>query len=105
MYAAVGYGGLTPNQILLRLIEDYKQEHKIEEDIFEQKQVAKRFVSKKNATVTVKGYSDMVVHLAKCCNPLPGDDIIGYITRGAGFLCTAQTALTSTTRIFRRTGA
>ncbi len=84
MMAAVGYGGLTPNQILLRLIEAYKKENKIEEDFLEQKQVAKKFRPSKNATVTVKGYSDMVVHLAKCCNPLPGDDIIGYITRGRG---------------------
>ena len=73
MFAAVGYGGLTPNQILLRLIEAYKKENKIEENFLEQKQNAKKFRPSKNATVAVKGYADMVVHLARWCNPLPAD--------------------------------
>ena len=50
MFAAVGYGGLTPNQILLRLIEAYKKENKIEENFLEQKQNAKKFRPSKNAT-------------------------------------------------------
>ena len=80
MYAAVGYGGLTTGQILIRLIQAYNREHKIEQKLLLKEQ------KKHNEAggVIVKGYNDLTVRFAKCCNPLPGDAIIGYITRGRG---------------------
>ena len=80
MYAAVGYGGLTTNQILIRLIQAYNREHKIAEKMLQKQQ--KKVV--RNGSVIVKGYDDLTVRFAHCCNPLPGDSIIGYITRGRG---------------------
>ena len=83
MYAAVGYGGLGVNQVLSRLIESYRKENKLEAEIRQNRiHLAKQ--KPNESGVYVKGYSDMVVRLAKCCNPLPGDDIIGFITRGRG---------------------
>ena len=83
MFAAVGYGGLSTGQILSRLIEKYKLAHPAEaadapEHAGEKKQLGG------DSNISVKGYSDMVVRLAKCCNPLPGDPIIGFVTRGRG---------------------
>ncbi len=83
MYAAVGYGGLTTNQILNRLIEKYKLKHKIEENIIHEIADGKKFASGDN-NIFVEGYGDMVAKLAKCCTPIPGDEIIGFITRGRG---------------------
>ena len=80
MYAAVGYGGLTTGQILIRLIQAYNREHKIEQKLLLKEQ------KKHNEAggVIVKGYNDLTVRFAKCCRPVKGDDIIGYITRGRG---------------------
>ena len=81
MYAAVGYGGITTGQILTKLIGEYRKENKIEEAQQSPHIFAKKSVS---SGVIVKGYDDMVVRFAKCCNPVPGDKIVGYITRGRG---------------------
>ncbi len=83
MFAAVGYGGLTINQVLLRLIEKYKVTHQIETKVVPEIIDVKR-KSSGDGNVYVEGYGDMVAKLAKCCNPIPGDDIIGFITRGRG---------------------
>ena len=83
MFAAVGYGGFTTNQILFKLIEKYKQTHKEEVKELPALQTEKKSLGG-DGNISVKGYSDMVVRLARCCNPLPGDDIIGFITRGRG---------------------
>ena len=86
MYAAVGCGGLTTNQILLRLIQHYKYVHKIAEEDSGNSVTVKKQVDHISGTdeVKVKNQSDMVVRFAKCCNPVYGDDIVGYITRGRG---------------------
>ena len=88
LYASVGYGGLTMNQVLMRLIEEYRKEHKIlkAEDVNETEQAHKkpRSILKSKTDVIVKGQEDMLVRFARCCNPVPGDDIVGYITRGRG---------------------
>lgn len=88
LYASVGYGGLTMNQVLMRLIEEYRKEHKIlkAEDVNETEQSHKkpRSILKSKTDVIVKGQEDMLVRFARCCNPVPGDDIVGYITRGRG---------------------
>lgn len=82
MYAAVGYGGITTSQILHRLIEEYRKVNQPESE----KQITHPSKRKTGETsgVTVMGYDDMVIRLAKCCNPVPGDKIVGYITRGRG---------------------
>jgi guanosine-3',5'-bis(diphosphate) 3'-pyrophosphohydrolase len=82
MYAAVGYGGITTGQILSKLIHEYNQKNKVVKD----KQTVSRKTYKTGdaSGVIVKGYDDMLVRFAKCCNPVPGDNIIGYITRGRG---------------------
>ena len=83
MYAAVGYGGLAASQILSRLIELYRKENHISDAVVV-KQPPKGNKSIGHDAVIVRGQPDMVVRLAKCCNPLPGDEIIGYVTRGRG---------------------
>ncbi len=82
MYAAVGYGGITTGQILSRLIDEYRKENKIETEV----QIGPQKMRRPGDTggITVKGYNDMLVRFAKCCNPVPGDKIVGYITRGRG---------------------
>jgi len=82
MYAAVGYGGITTGQILTKLIGEYRKEHKI--DAAMQKVASKPKKATVASGVIVKGYDDMLVRFAKCCNPVPGDKIVGYITRGRG---------------------
>jgi GTP diphosphokinase / guanosine-3',5'-bis(diphosphate) 3'-diphosphatase len=85
MYAAVGYGGITTGQILNKLIVLYKKENpKAKEPANEAEQLQYRKNKAKGDGVTVKGESGMLVRYARCCTPVPGDDIIGYITRGRG---------------------
>ncbi|MBC8531079.1 bifunctional (p)ppGpp synthetase/guanosine-3',5'-bis(diphosphate) 3'-pyrophosphohydrolase [Christensenellaceae bacterium NSJ-53] len=83
IYAAVGYGGLTSNQVLSRLLEYYKKARKME---IKKAKAAENSASRNSASqgVIVKGEHNMLVRFSKCCNPLPGDDIVGYITRGRG---------------------
>lgn len=80
MYASVGYGGITATQVLTKLIGKSKQMGVIAEP-----DIAKRKPSsaKENAVI-VKGNSDLLVRFSGCCSPVPGDDIIGYISRGRG---------------------
>lgn len=88
LYAALGDGAITYQQILSRLKDDIKKDKPLTvEDIRstiqpENKKPARR--SKENHGVRVKGEDDVMVRLARCCNPVPGDPIIGYITRGRG---------------------
>ena len=87
MYANIGFGGISQNKIITRLLEEYKKEH--EEEIIEEKiqeLVTEKARKKKasNSGVIVKGIDNCLVKFSKCCNPVPGDDIIGYITKGRG---------------------
>ena len=89
LYAMVGFGGLSTQQVLNRLIEEYRKSHKAEEaPVIEAKAeeppARKPQPSSSSSGVIVKGESGMLVRLARCCNPLPGDKIIGYTTRGRG---------------------
>ena len=86
MYSALGYGGITTNQILFRLIDEYKKANKqSEEDLAEKETVKQQKIRTVNDKgVKVKGIENLMVRFSKCCNPVPGDDIIGYITRGRG---------------------
>lgn len=86
MYAAVGYNGITASQIANRLTEKWRKqrdsEEAIKEIVSEQKPAAKH--RKKDAGVTVKGVDNLLIRLSKCCNPVPGDEIVGFITKGRG---------------------
>ncbi len=87
--AAVGHGGLKEGQVINRLIEEYEKKHKKEvtdEEILEAVSEAKEkpTVSKSKGGITVKGIHDVAVRFSKCCSPVPGDEIVGFITRGRG---------------------
>ncbi|MBM7561615.1 RelA/SpoT family protein [Fusibacter tunisiensis] len=90
LYNAIGYGGILTNQVVPKLKERYHREQK--EEQLRNKPIPeksddhqKRKRSGKNDTgVVVKGIDDILVRFAKCCSPVPGDDIIGYVTRGRG---------------------
>ena len=87
MYAAIGFGAISPGKIITRLLEEYKKEHeevKIEAKI-EELTAARNTVKKvPKSGVIVKGIDNCLVKFSRCCNPVPGDDIIGYITKGRG---------------------
>lgn len=80
LYASVGYGAYTPNQILLKLIDFYKRENPATPET--------HFVqSGKDGDgrgIVINGNDDLLVRIARCCSPVPGDNIIGYISRGRG---------------------
>ena len=83
LYAAIGYGGITIANCLPKLKEEW-QKLKAEEGKTEQ--LAKVDLSKVHATdgVVVEGFDNTPIKFAKCCSPLPGDPIVGFITRGFG---------------------
>lgn len=82
-YAAIGYGGVQLWKVMPRLKEEYQKKyaHNIEEITVPQAPVKRH---KATSGVVIDGADDMLVKFSNCCNPLPGDDIIGYITRGYG---------------------
>lgn len=84
MYAAIGFGGITAAKIVTRLRDSYNTDHK-QENITEiaAKQGTKR-TNKSNNGIEVRGVDNCLVRLSKCCNPVFGDDIIGFITKGRG---------------------
>ncbi|MCM3786817.1 bifunctional (p)ppGpp synthetase/guanosine-3',5'-bis(diphosphate) 3'-pyrophosphohydrolase [Domibacillus sp. 8LH] len=88
MYAAVGYNGVTALQVANRLTEKLRkqrdQEAALSEVVKEIKTPPNPAAQKKNAGVTVKGIDNLLIRLSRCCNPVPGDDIVGYITKGRG---------------------
>ncbi len=89
LYSSLGYGGLTPNQVITKLKEEFRKTQKLEEPIEEsiERQVerAQERQKKHNSTgVRVKGVENIMIRFSKCCNPVPGDDIVGYITKGRG---------------------
>ena len=81
LYASVGYGGFTTNQILLKLIDFYTKE---EESKNPEKLITRSDVKNSSGGVLIRGYDDFLVRLSHCCNPVPGDEIVGYISRGRG---------------------
>ena len=82
-YAAIGYGGIQIWKIMPRIKEEYqkKYEKKVEEFV-PPKEIPKP--RKASSGVRIEGMDDCLIKFSKCCNPLPGDDIIGFITRGYG---------------------
>ena len=88
MYSSVGFGSITPNKVIARMLEEYRKSHK-EDDLVEKtlEALAKEKANKTKPSqngIIVKGIDNCLVKLSKCCNPVPGDEIIGYITRGRG---------------------
>lgn len=87
MYAAVGFGANSSVKVIARMLQEYRKEHQeedIEQKLEELKKAKQRKVKPSNSGIIVKGIDNCLVKLSKCCNPLPGDEIVGYITKGRG---------------------
>lgn len=87
MYAAIGFGVISASKIISKLLYEYRKEHQeenIEEKIEELANKKKTEPKNPKSGVIVKGIDNCLVKFSKCCNPVPGDEIIGYITRGRG---------------------
>lgn len=87
MDAAVGFGAISAVKIIARMLQEYRKEHEEEdlEEKLEELANQKKPVKKASSNgVVVKGIDNCLVKLSKCCNPVPGDEIIGYITKGRG---------------------
>ena len=87
--AALGHGGLKEGQILNKLQEVYNKDHKAEltdEKVLQAtaEKKEKLHIVKSKGGIVVKGIHDVAVRFSKCCNPIPGDEIVGYVTRGRG---------------------
>ncbi len=86
--AAIGHGGLKEGQVVNRLLEEYEKEHKKEitdEEILEAVDSKDRIrVAKSKSGIVVKGIHDVAVRFSKCCSPIPGDEIVGFVTLGRG---------------------
>ena len=88
--STVGHGGLKEGQVVNRLLEEYMKDHKeviTDETIIERVKEAtkkKAHVTKSKSGIIVKGIDDMAVRFSRCCNPVPGDEIVGFVTRGRG---------------------
>ena len=88
--AAIGHGGLKEGQVVNKMVEEYEKakkkevtDAKIMESMKEAKE-QKLHVTKSKSGIIVKGIDDVAVRFSKCCNPVPGDEIVGFVTRGRG---------------------
>lgn len=97
LYAAVGYGGTTATKVVMRLREEWLKENRDKEKVAELQAVIDKTAANNGKTpenrkqkhsssngIIVKGIDNCLVRLARCCNPVAGDDIIGFITKGRG---------------------
>ena len=87
MYAAVGFGANSAVKVIARMLQEYRKEHQeenVEEKIEELRKQKESRQKPSSSGVVVEGIDNCLVKLSKCCNPLPGDEIIGYITKGRG---------------------
>ncbi len=88
--AAIGHGGLNEGQVVNRLAEEYGKDHRqaiTDEVVLERVAEAtknKVHIAKSKSGIVVKGIDDMAVRFSRCCNPVPGDEIVGFVTRGRG---------------------
>lgn len=87
--ATIGHGGLKESQIVNRMYEEYKKDHIVpltDDDILDSITEAKTLEAPKKSKsgIVVKGLYDVAVHFSKCCSPVPGDEIVGFVTRGRG---------------------
>lgn len=95
LVATIGYGGIMPSQIVPKVKELYEKDHvkksseiKVIDDINKHSIGEQEYTKKRKKSspqgIIVKGVDNILVRFAKCCNPIPGDEIIGYITKGRG---------------------
>ena len=88
LYASIGYGNIRLNQVITKLKDfysEYYRTHHEEEFLKEQtKKTQERKKSKGSQGVSIRGIDNIKIRFAKCCNPVPGDEIIGYVTMGRG---------------------
>jgi len=87
MYASIGFGAISDKKVIARLLNEYNKEHEeedLEQKIAELSQANQNRRKPSKTGVYVKGIDNCLVKLSKCCNPLPGDEIVGYITKGRG---------------------
>jgi GTP pyrophosphokinase len=82
MMASIGYGAVSVNQVIYKLIDYYKKEIPKPAGVAE----AEKLKHTPAGSVTVKGMSGLLVRFAHCCNPVPGDDIVGFVSRGRGVI-------------------
>ncbi len=82
LYASIGYGGTLLSRIMPRIKDDYNKTYRTEAKAAEPQKPRK--ISTTSHDVVVEGIDNCLVKFARCCNPLPGDDIIGFVTRGYG---------------------
>ena len=88
--ATVGHGGLKESQIVNRMYEEYKKDHVTQltdQDVLDsvaENNKEKALPAKSKSGIIVKGLYDVAVHFSKCCSPVPGDEIVGFVTRGRG---------------------
>jgi GTP pyrophosphokinase len=82
MMASVGYGAVSVNQIMYKLIDYYKKETPKPLGVIE----AEKLKNTPAGSVTIKGMAGLLVKFAHCCNPVPGDDIVGFVSRGRGVI-------------------
>lgn len=81
MYAAVGCGAVTVNKVLMKLIDFKKKESRPEEPL---KPAISNKIIHSTGDVDIEGVNGLLIRFARCCNPVPGDPIVGYISRGRG---------------------
>ena len=89
--AAIGHGGLKEGQVVNKLLENYEKqkkkeitEEKLVQAVVEQSKEIEHRRSKNHSAIVVKGLHDLAVRFSKCCSPVPGDEIVGFVTRGRG---------------------
>ncbi len=89
LFAAIGFGSMSVNKVITRLKEEYRKAHpeSADEKLSSGQEEEKAYKAKRSVPesgIEVKGIDNCLVRLSRCCNPVPGDDIVGYITRGRG---------------------
>lgn len=87
LYASVGFGSLTSTQVVNKLFNKYKEQQKLQEDIT--KKIIKKSNSSKDVTFD-NNLDNLMVRFAKCCSPVPGDEIIGFVSQGRGITIHAK---------------
>ncbi len=83
-YAAISYGGISLTKIIPKIKDEYQRNFKQQEQSLESLEFENKTESSTTGGIVVEGITNCLVKLAQCCSPLPGDDIIGFVTRGFG---------------------
>lgn len=84
LYANVGFGGISTNQVLTKLIDAFRKQHPDEHNEISTADGAAAQRPRSKSGVLINGNANFTVRMAHCCTPVPGDEIVGYISRGRG---------------------